>query len=114
MVQDLVLRFVIGGVFVSLFALSGDVVRPRSFGGIFSAAPSVALATLALTIIRDGRGFAVLESRSMIAGAIAFLLYSVCAKIIMMRWEISALGASTLLLAVWTICALGIWLAWLR
>jgi hypothetical protein len=39
-------RFFIGGVVVSAFAVIGDVLRPKSFAGLFGAAPSVALATL--------------------------------------------------------------------
>jgi len=32
---------------VSAFAVIGDLFKPKSFGGLFGAAPSVALATLA-------------------------------------------------------------------
>jgi len=42
------IRFVIGGLVVSVFAICGDVLRPKSFAGLFGAAPSVALASLAL------------------------------------------------------------------
>ena len=42
---QLLLRFLIGGAVVSSFALLGDIVRPKSFAGIFGGAPSVALAT---------------------------------------------------------------------
>jgi hypothetical protein len=40
----------VGGVVVSLFAILGDTLKPKSFAGLFGAAPSVALATLGLTI----------------------------------------------------------------
>ena len=40
------IRFLIGGVVVSVFAIVGDVLKPKSFAGLFGAAPSVALATL--------------------------------------------------------------------
>jgi Protein of unknown function (DUF3147) len=46
--MDYLVRFVAGGVVVSLFAIVGDVLRPKSFAGLFGAAPSVALATLTL------------------------------------------------------------------
>ena len=42
-----------------------------AFAGLFGAAPSVALATLGLTIVTDGKFYAAAEGRSMIAGAIA-------------------------------------------
>jgi hypothetical protein len=41
-------RFVAGGVVVLAVASLGDMLRPKSFAGLFGAAPSVALATLAL------------------------------------------------------------------
>ena len=43
-IKELVLRFVLGGVIVSLFSLLGDLWKPKTFSGIFGAAPSVALA----------------------------------------------------------------------
>jgi hypothetical protein len=45
---DYLLRFAAGGLIVSAFAVLGDVLRPKSFAGLFGAAPSVALATLSL------------------------------------------------------------------
>ena len=67
--MQLLFRFVVGGLVVSLFAVIGDVLKPKSFAGLFGAAPSVALATLALTIATDGKTYAALEARSMIVGA---------------------------------------------
>ena len=64
---QLVIRFLMGGIIVSLFAALGDVLKPKSFAGLFGAAPSVALATLTLTIFADGRVYAATEARSMIA-----------------------------------------------
>ena len=52
--SELLIRFVIGGVVVSLFAMLGDVLRPKSFAGLFGATPSIALATVGLTIHHDG------------------------------------------------------------
>ncbi len=112
--EDLIIRFLIGGVFVSAFALSGDILQPKSFAGLFGAAPSVALATLVLTISKDGRGFAALEARSMMGGAIAFLVYACCARRAMMRYQLSAFAASTGLIIVWIGCAAALWLIWLK
>src|SRR4051794_26826017 len=44
--MEYVIRFFIGGLIVSIFAALGDIFRPKSFAGLFDAAPSVALATL--------------------------------------------------------------------
>lgn len=52
--MELVWRFLLGGVLVSLFALTGDVVRPKRFAGLFGGAPSVALASLALAAAKSG------------------------------------------------------------
>jgi hypothetical protein len=38
------LRFLAGGIAVSAFAALGDALRPKSFAGLFGAAPSIALA----------------------------------------------------------------------
>jgi hypothetical protein len=38
--------FLAGGVAVAAFAALGDTLRPKSFAGLFGAAPSIALATL--------------------------------------------------------------------
>jgi hypothetical protein len=53
-------RFLVGGTIVSLFACLGDLLKPKSFAGLFGAAPSVALATLGLTIVADGKAYAAL------------------------------------------------------
>jgi uncharacterized membrane protein (GlpM family) len=62
--MDLLWRFLVGGAIVSLFALLGDVARPKRFAGIFSGAPSVALVTLALTAAKSGPAIAALEARN--------------------------------------------------
>ena len=51
---EAIVRFIIGGMFVSVFAILGDLLEPKSFAGLFGAAPSVALATLLLTVHRQG------------------------------------------------------------
>ena len=60
------LRFLAGGIAVSAFAALGDTLRPKSFAGLFGAAPSIALATLLLTLSQKGAPFVALEGRSMI------------------------------------------------
>lgn len=56
--SDAFVRFLIGGLVVSGFATVGGLFKPTSFAGLFGAAPSVALATLALAISKDGKAFA--------------------------------------------------------
>ena len=83
--KDLILRFVIGGTVVSAFAALGDVLKPKSFAGLFGAAPSIALATLGLTISANGKMYAATETRSMIAGALVFFLYAYLCSWLMLR-----------------------------
>ena len=94
-------RFMIGGLIVSSFTMLGDVLRPKSFAGLFSAAPSVALATLSLALLKEGDGYAAIEARSMVIGSIAPFLYALIVCQTMMRFRCSALGATILSLVSW-------------
>jgi hypothetical protein len=107
-VTALLIRFLVGGVVVSLFAIIGDVLRPRSFAGLFSAAPSIALATVGLTIHEQGKAYAALEAKAMILGAVAFLLYAGLASLILRRGKLSSLVTSLVLMPVWFGVSLGL------
>ncbi len=107
---ELVWRFLVGGVVVSSFAMLGDVLRPKSFAGLFSAAPSVALATIGLTIHINGKRFAAQEAKTMLLGAAAFLVYAVLVSFVLRRYRPGALKATIALLPVWFAAALGSWL----
>jgi hypothetical protein len=105
--MDYLLRFLIGGAVVSIFAVLGDVLRPKSFAGLFGAAPSVALATLSLTFWKEGAGYVAIEGRSMIVGALALGLYSLVVCQLLMRARLSAVlttGGATVL---WLTVAIG-------
>lgn len=112
--MELIFRFLVGGLVVSLFAVIGDVLKPKSFAGLFGAAPSVALATLGLTIVANGKAYAALEGRSMIAGACAFSVYAYCCMRVMTKHTVRATPATITGLAVWLACALGAWFVFLR
>ena len=104
---EIVIRFVFGGLIVSFFALIGDVLRPKSFAGLFGAAPSVALVTLTLTLRSEGPAYAALEARSMIAGAFAFCIYALSCMYLMAKAHQRAKTTTLSLLLVWGICAFG-------
>lgn len=110
----MVLRFVIGGLCVSAFALIGDLLKPKTFAGLFGAAPSVALATLTLTVAKDGKTFAAVEARSMIAGAAALLIYCVLVMWLLKRDRLRALAATCSAGIAWFVIAFGLWLAILK
>jgi len=108
------LRFLIGGVMVSAFAVIGDLFEPKSFAGIFGAAPSVALATLALTISSKGRDYAAMELRSTILGAIAFLFYAYAVGWMLMKRHPPVLSVCLGFIVIWLAVAIGGWALWLR
>ena len=114
MFRLLLFRFLIGGLFVSVFAIVGNILKPKSFAGLFGAAPSIALAVLGLTMANEGPSYAAVEARSMIAGAIAFLAYSCCVTQVMFRLKVRAMVATLSLLSVWFATALGIGLILFR
>ena len=112
--KELLFRFVIGGLVVAAFSAIGDALKPKSFAGLFGAAPSVALATLSLTLGTEGPVYASVEARSMLAGAIAFFLYAWSVAFVMFRYRPAATRATAALLAVWFSVALVIWRFWLN
>jgi len=112
--RELVIRFLLGGVVVSIFAVLGDIFKPKSFAGLFSAAPSVALATLVLTSMSDGKQYAATESRSMVAGAFAFTAYAMACVHLMMKNKIHARWSASLAIVVWVVVAFGAWFSFLR
>jgi len=112
--EELVLRFVIGGAVVSGFALLGDVLRPKSFAGLFGAAPSIALATVGMTIAQKGKGYAAIEARSMVLGAIAFCVYAYAVSRVLVRGKTSTLVTTLGLMPVWLGVSLGLWWMLLR
>lgn len=114
MLKETLLRFLIGGIVVSAFAVLGDLFKPKSFAGLFGSAPSVALATLGLAIATEGRSYAATEARSMTGGAVAFLVYASCVSWVMMRYKLPALVATTILILVWLAVAAVFWLAVLQ
>jgi uncharacterized membrane protein (GlpM family) len=107
--MDLVLRMLIGGSIVSVFSLIGDVLKPKSFAGLFGAAPSVALATLGLTIGKNGTNYAALEARSMIVGSAALALYLIACMYLMGTKRIHSAVATLVLLPAWGLVAFGLW-----
>lgn len=105
---EYVVRFFVGGAVVSVFAMLGDVLRPKSFAGLFGAAPSVALATLGIAVYEHGPDYAAVQSRSMMAGALALAVYSVVVCHLLVRTRLRATSAALLSLVVWLIVAYGL------
>ena len=99
---------------MSAFAVLGDVFKPKSFAGLFGAAPSLALASLVLTIIDKGITYSSIEARSMTAGAVAFFAYACCVSYILMRYKIRVAVAASLFILLWFGISLSLWAVCLR
>src|ERR1700704_497033 len=113
--SELIIRFLIGGAVISAFALLGDVLRPKSFAGLFGAAPSIALATVGITIAQHGKGYAATEARSMVLGAIAFCVYAYLVSVALVRYQRSTIATTLVLMPVWLGVSFGLcWMLLLR
>src|SRR4051812_29583879 len=105
---EYIIRFLVGGAVVSAFAMLGDLLRPKSFAGLFGAAPSVALATLGIAVYQHGADYAASQTQAMIAGAIALAIYSVVVCHLLVRAKLRAVTATLVSLVVWLIVAFGL------
>jgi hypothetical protein len=111
---EMIVRFMIGGIAVSVFATLGDVLKPKSFAGLFGAAPSVAIATLALAVSAHGSGYAAIEATTMVAGAVAFLVYACVVASVVRRFQVSVTATAALLVPIWFMTAFGLWALWAK
>lgn len=98
---EYIARFFIGGCVVSLFAVFGEIFRPKSFAGLFSAAPSIALATIGITIAHHGKAYAASEAHSMVFGALGFFCYAAASSWLLMRVKTKAFTTTIALLPLW-------------
>jgi uncharacterized membrane protein (GlpM family) len=112
--EEMALRILIGGMVVSAFALLGDLFKPKRFAGLFAAAPSVALATLGLTVASEGKSYAAAEAHAMVAGAIAFFIYASSASWLLIRHRMPVLRTTAISTVAWLAVALGLWFLWLK
>ena len=105
----LALRGLAGGALVVVFALIGEVVSPKAFSGLFSAAPSVAVASLAITIVAENPVKARQASTGMVVGAVAMAACCVLAAAVIPR--IGSLRGSLAAWLGWAAVDLGLYWA---
>jgi hypothetical protein len=105
---ELLIRFVAGGIVVSFFAMLGSAFKPKSFAGLLGAAPSVALATLSLTVLGKGKPYAAIEAQSMVLGAVSFLIYAFLVCRLLMRTKFPTLLTTSVAMLAWLVCAIGL------
>jgi hypothetical protein len=90
-----------GGTLVVAFSAFSDVLKPKVFAGVFSAAPSVALASLAITVLTTGASKAAVSSRGMVAGATGMIAYCIAASYFVKRF--GATAGSIMAWAAWIV-----------
>src|SRR5438105_778007 len=96
MAMELIIRFIVGGLVVCVFAVIGEMLKPKSFAGLFGAAPSVALATLGLAFVTHGGSYAGTEGRSMVAGAAGLLAYSLLSSWMIKTYRMESVAAASI------------------
>src|SRR2546429_5461168 len=84
-ISSLLLKAVFGGLAVVAFSLVGHAGHPKRFAGLFSAAPSVAVASLAITAVVKGADGAVPYARGMLIGSAGMLAYGVVSLYLIQR-----------------------------
>lgn len=103
------LRALAGGTLVVLSALVGEAVSPKAFSGLFSAAPSVSIASLLVIIFSEGSGVAREATTGMVVGAIAMVACCILAAATIPR--IGSLRGSLVAWLGWIAVDLGLYWA---
>jgi uncharacterized membrane protein (GlpM family) len=98
---EIVLKTVLGGALVLVFALIAETLSPKRFAGILSAAPSVALASLLMTVTFKGPLDARRACAGMVAGAVGFVAYCALAPSTLRRF--GTLRGAALALVGWVV-----------
>jgi hypothetical protein len=102
-VAEVALKAAAGGLLVVAFAALAQMLMPKRFAGILSAAPSVALGSLLVTALFKTHQDIALSGRGMAVGAVAFTVYCVLAVPLVRRW--GAWKGSAGALAGWAVVA---------
>lgn len=85
-----------------------DVLKPKAFAGLFSAAPSVAIASLALTAVLMSPDKASQSALTMIAGAVGMIAFCLVAGLLEKRAG-AIIGAGVAWLSWVVVAALVFW-----
>lgn len=105
---EYLVRFIAGGAVVSVFALIGDVLRPKSFAGLFGAAPSIALVSLSLAGFAHGPEYVTTEAKFMMAGATALTVFSLAMVHLLMKSKFSVGAAALTCVSIWLAVSFGL------
>lgn len=99
----LALKALAGGTLVVAFAVLGERIRPQGLAGLLAAAPSVALASLAVTALSTGAHDTIAAATGMLVGAVALGVAALVAVDTVRRF--GALRGSILSLTAWAVTA---------
>lgn len=99
----LVVRVVAGGTLVVVVAMVSDMLKPKMFAGLFSAAPSVATASLLASGLALGPAKDEQYAAGMIAGSAGLVFYSLAAAFLVKR--VGAAAGSVLAWLAWVVPA---------
>ena len=108
-ISSVLLKAVVGGLAVVAFSLVGHAGRPKRFAGLFSAAPSVAVASLAITAVGKGADATVPYAQGMVFGTAGMVAYCLVSLYLIQR--LHALIGSILAWLAWLLVAGGLYLA---
>ncbi len=100
-----VIKALLGGTLVAAFSVVGHILRPKWFAGLFGAAPSVAIASLAVTVLDKGHHDASRAGYTMALGAAGFVVFSICVRPLLARCH--AVVATSISLSAWVLVAVG-------
>jgi uncharacterized membrane protein (GlpM family) len=109
----LAIKALAGGSLVTAFALISEALSPKRFAGLFSAAPAVAIAGLAVTVLDKGPHEAHENAVGMIAGSAGMVAYAFACIPLLRRIEAgrAALAALSAWIVATAIVSLPVFLA---
>jgi uncharacterized membrane protein (GlpM family) len=99
----LALKGLAGGTLVVAFALLSEGLSPKRFAGLFSAAPAVAIAGLAIVLLDKAPHDAHQNAVGMIAGAAGMIAYAAAVVPLLRRRRASV--AAVIALTAWVAAA---------
>ena len=108
----LLLRGLFGGALVVAFAVVAELVKPKLFSGLFSAAPSIAIAGLLVTALTQGHAKAAEAAGGMFGGALAMVGCTITAAHAVKRF--GAVAGSAAAWLVWALVAGVVYFGFLR
>jgi|SRR5438093_4162210 len=108
----LLLRGLLGGALVVAFAVIAEVVKPKLFSGLFSAAPSIAIAGLLVTAYATKPEQAGQAALGMFGGALAMVACTIVAARAVKR--LGAVAGSAAAWMTWTLVAGAVYAGFIR